>query len=868
MPEQSKEIKRQALPPMAMHDAYGPLMRSFFARYFSPIPFPKEAMDTIRDLAQKGIVVYIAPSANLIHFLYMNYLCIRHQLPLADFVNGVDPVLLQPVSTLWDRIHKLGEEDVEEAGEQRGQKAPRELKQTIEAGRSSLLFLDQPTTITNPRTDQQYDSDLLGTLIRLQQTTTKPIFLVPHLIKWNLHPERKDKGLSDTVFGQNLSPGLLLTLYFILRYHRQAVLKIAEPINLRKFLDEFANTGSTKAAAALEKKLEKSLSMEVFDLAGPRIKSHEEFLSQVLQDPMIQNFIEDEAAGDENKQEELNKKAYDMLDEIAAEPRIRWPLALNRTLELFWKKMYEGFVVSPEGFEKIRQAIRRGPVVFCPSHKSHVDYLVLSQLCLRYKVPLPHIAAGVNLSFWPMGPIFRHSGAFFLRRSFKGDKLYPVVFRTYLRHVMAEGFPIEFFIEGTRSRTGKLLGPRYGILSWLFQSFQEGTGQDLQFIPISIDYEKLVESKSYVRELSGADKKKEDVAALLKARKVLRSKYGKIYVQIGDPISVKKVLAERNLDGKSLGDDDRRVMVQHLAHGILFGINQVSTVTPSAIVAFCLLNNRRRGMINERLLSESRWLLRWLKNRGARLSYTLENFDRALAEAVSRFSRDGLLNIRDTGQELVYSVPEGSRLALDYYRNNLIHHFVTASLTMTAAESFTVDAVPLQTLSTRVQTLSKLFKNEFLFRSQKHFDQEMDSALDDLKREGTIKIEDGFVIKLPEAKELRQTFKAVLEHFLESYWLTAKALKLLQDTTMSQKEFFSKTLQFGDRLFVKGEILWPEAVSREIVRNALKTYEQRGLVEQYSHKGKRGSFVKLTDKATPEAIEELATEVAVFLNRT
>lgn len=866
MPDQSGESQHQGLPPLAMHDAYGPIMRSFFARYFSSIPFPKNAIETIRELSQKGIVIYTAPSANLVHFLYMNYLCIRHQLPLANFVNGVDPILLQPISTLWDRMHKLGEEEVEEAGEEREQRAPRELRHTIESGQSALLFLDQPRTLTNPRIEPEKGEDLLGTLIRLQQTTTKPIFLVPHLIKWNLHPERKDKGLSDTVFGQTMSPGLLLTMYFILRYHRQAMLKVAEPIDVRRFLDEYANKGCTQAATALHEKLQESLSMEVFDLAGPRIKPHEEFLTQVLKDPMIQNFIEAKAKDDENKLEELNKKAYDALDEIAAEPKIRWPLALNRTLDLFWKKMYEGFVVSPEDFEKIRQAIRRGPVVFCPSHKSHVDYLVLSQLCLRYKVPLPHIAAGVNLSFWPMGPIFRHSGAFFLRRSFKGDELYPVVFRTYLRHVMGEGFPIEFFIEGTRSRTGKLLGPRYGILSWLFQSFQEGAGEDLQFIPISIDYEKLVESKSYVRELSGAEKKKEDVAALLKARKVLRSKYGKIYVQIGGPISVKRVLEERNIDDKDITEDDKRVMVQDMAHRILFGINQVSTVTPSAIVAFCLLNNRRRGMIHDRLLSDSRWLLGWLKGRGARLSYTLENFDRALAEAVTRFSRDGLLSIRDTGQELVYSIPEASRLALDYYRNNLIHHFVTASLTMTAVESFTVDALPVETLSTRVQALSRLFKNEFLFRSQKHFDKEMNSALDDLTREGTIKVEDGFVVKLPEAKELRQTFKAVLEHFLESYWLSAKALELLRDAPMAQRDYFSKVLHFGDRLFVKGEILWPEAVSREIVRNAIKTYEERGLVEQYSIKGRRGSFVKLTDSATPESIENLAAEIATFSN--
>jgi len=110
--------------------------------------------------------------------------------------------------------------------------------------------------------------------------------------------------------------------------------------------------------------------------------------------------------GDEQKAERLQKEALDMLDEIAAEPRINWALTLNRILNLFWKRMYEGVVVGEKGFETIRKAIRKAPVVFCPSHKSHVDYLIISQLCLQYRVPVPHIAAGVNLSFWPMGPRF------------------------------------------------------------------------------------------------------------------------------------------------------------------------------------------------------------------------------------------------------------------------------------------------------------------------------------------------------------------------------------------------------------------------------------------------------------------------------
>ncbi len=868
MTEASEVLQGPALPPVAMHDSYGPLLRSFFARYFTPIEFPGEAVEKVRALAEDGTVVYVAPAASLLHFLYLNHVCVRHGLPLAHFVNGIDPVLFQPVSLLWERLRRMGEgeEVVDEEGVQLSR---HEMIEAISAGRSALLFLDRPTTITSPHADEDAGGqDLLATLIQLQQTRDAPIHLLPHLIKWDVHPEREDKGVADAIFGQAEAPGFLRTLFLMLRHYRRAVVKVAAPLDLKAFLAEQASHKLGDLVDALQRRLGEQMNLEVYDVAGPRIRPHAEFRDEVLADPMIQDYITEQAGEDEAKLEALKKKAFDMLDEIAAEPRIRWPIMLDKVLNLFWNRMYEGIVVDEAGFERIRQAIRKSPIVFCPSHKSHVDYLVMSQLCLAYKVPLPHIAAGVNLSFWPMGPIFRHSGAFFLRRSFKGEDLYPIVFRTYLRHVMREGFPIEFFIEGTRSRTGKLLSPRFGILSWLLQAFLEGRSEDLQFIPISVDYEKLVEGKAYVRELSGGSKRKEDVAGLFKARKALRTKYGKVYVQVGEPISVRDVLGERSLDRADLSQDDRRLLAQDLAHRILFDINGVSTVTPSALVAFCLLNHRRRGMTHEVMLARARWLLDWVRRRGARLSGVLDDFERALAEAVARFSRDGSITIRDTGDELVYSAVEDRRLALDYYRNNLLHHFVTAAITMTAIESFTVEAVPREALSERIRELSRLFKNEFLFRSERHFEDELQKALDDLAAEGTIRIEDGFVVKQAEATELRRVFCAVLEHFLEAYWLAAKALPQLEGKAQSERDYIGRVLSFGDRLFVQGDLLLRESMSREVIKNAMKTYAERGLVNSYQVEGKRGSFVELTDEARAEGVlDELADSIRVYLRR-
>ena len=855
------------LRPVAMHDRYGPFLRSFFARYFNPIQFPEEAVDSIRELAGKGTVVYLTRSASLLHFLYMNHVCLRHGLPLAQFVNGVDPVLLQPVGLLYERLQILGTEEGEEVEEEEDQRCRRQLECVLDEGQASLLFMQKPSTLTSPH--DTGDDGLLDTLIGTQQKSQKPIYLVPHLIVWNRHPEKETKGLPDAAFGLHESPGFLRTLYMLLRYGKNALVKVAEPVNLLEFLGGKSGQDPVKLARSLQDLLRQRLSLEMYDVTGPRIRPPHEFKQEIVKDDKIEDFIAAESQGDEAKTEALRKKAVDMLDEMAAEPRIRWPINLDKILNWLWRRMYEGIVVDEDGFERIRTSVRKAPLVFCPSHKSHVDYLIMSQLCLLYGVPLPHIAAGVNLSFWPMGPIFRHSGAFFMRRSFKGNPLYPVVFRTYLRHVMNEGFPIEFFIEGTRSRTGKLLSPRFGVLTWLIEAYLEGNQEDLLFMPISVDYEMLAESRAHARELSGGDKKKEDVAGIVKSRKMLKSKHGNIYVQISHPLSLKKLLAERGIEGKQITPEEKRAVVQEMAYRILFEINRVSTLTPSALFCFSLLTHRLRGIKQERLIERAQWAADWIKRRGhTRMSKKLDDFKWAMAEAAERFARNGLLNMQDTGFELVYLPVEQRRLALDYYRNTIIHHFVPASIVALALESFTVGAVPYDALSDRTRDISRLLKFEFLFRSERHFEDEVRRALDDLKSEKVVTEENGFVVKVAEQEEKRHLFCAVLEHFIESYWLAARALKILRKGPLHERDFVTSTLRMGDNLFVQGEIRLYESMNREVVKNALKAFENRKIIEKEPSESRKGPVLSLLkpydDRAT---LRQVAETIRTYLPR-
>ena len=217
---------------------------------------------------------------------------------------------------------------------------------------------------------------------------------------------------------------------------------------------------------------------------------------------------------------------------------------LHRLLANVWNRIYDGLEVDQEGLAKVRDACRDGAIVLLPSHKSHVDYLILSDVLYMNAMSPPLIAAGDNLNFWPIGPILRGAGAFFIRRSFKGKKLYSVLVDAYMRKLLLEGFSIEFFLEGGRSRTGKLLSPKYGLLSMVVDACLMLPGRKVSFVPISIGYERIVEERSYVDEQAGGEKAKENIGGLLKTPRVLRSRYGRLYLQFGEPLSFEDAMRE------------------------------------------------------------------------------------------------------------------------------------------------------------------------------------------------------------------------------------------------------------------------------------------------------------------------------------
>jgi len=347
----------------------------------------------------------------------------------------------------------------------------------------------------------------------------------------------------------------------------------------------------------------------------------------------------------------------------------------------FWNKLFDG--ISMHHCESLRSVAPGHEVVYVPCHRSHADYLLLSYQLYQNGLVPPHIAAGVNLNLPLVGPLLRRGGAFFLRRSFKANALYSSVFAAYVDQLLQRGVSIEYFIEGGRSRTGRLLPPRAGMLAITVRSFLRSPRRPLLFQPVYIGYEKLMEGDSYIGELSGKPKKKESLLGLVRAFGVLRQRYGRVTLNFGEPIHLESLLEEHVPDWRtSRGDDDDRPawfpgMIDALAHRIHVEINRAAHVNPINLLALCLLASPKHALDEQDLrnqLALYKTLLSELPY-SDRVTLTPASPDEIIAygERMAWIRR-----IRHPLGDVL--VTDGdTAVLLSYFRNNVLHLFAPAA---------------------------------------------------------------------------------------------------------------------------------------------------------------------------------------------
>ena len=735
-------------------------------------------------------------------------------------------------------------------------------------GGSALVFLQQ--TAIGRAGGRSGREDPFPALVAMARKSDRPVFLVPELVVWEKWSVRLKPAWADYVFGTPEAPGFLHSVLAFWRNHKRAQFRVGEPIDLKAFAAENPEDSDAVVARKVRAVLHVHLARETRAVFGPPYKPPERVIDETLRDRTLRQTIEQTAARSGKDPAALEREARRHLNAIAARLHPTVVALLAPVLGWIFDRIYDGIAVDEAGLERALQVARAGaPIVICPSHKSHIDYLVMSWVLWQRGYQMPLVAAGANLSFFPLGPLLRRAGAFFLRRSFGADRLYTATFKAYVKKLVRDGVLQEFFPEGGRSRTGKLLPAKLGLLGWEVDAVLEGARNDLAFIPVAIDYEKIVEGSSYSRELQGGEKKPEDVGALIRAPKVLLRRYGTIHLRFDEPVLLSEFMRSRGLeDPANLGEDEKRSLVRALGHRIMWGIARVSTVTPHALVSTALLSHLGRGQPATVLGARVGALRRMLLEDGAALSTGLAEAPTdptvpgPVRTAILGFIEDKMVRTEQAKGETVYLPVDERRVQLAYYKNTILNLVVPRALVACAVLRGGQDASE-EAVRTRALFLSRLFKVEFIYRVGAPFEVIFSETADRLVSAGLLDRRAGALVPRDAQARVELEFLAdILRDYLQSYLLAALTLEDLSAGPMDRRSFLRAALETGRMEFLQGRIDAAEAISRTTLENALAW-----LVEQQMAAERDRKLVLGPAAEQPAQREEFRAEIRSYLAR-
>jgi glycerol-3-phosphate O-acyltransferase len=835
--------------PTVEHE-FGPIGRVLGHRYFEDVRFPKEAEARLRELHAQGFVVHVMRSTSWVNYLYLTWALIRRGLPPVRAVVNLRRWLTKP----WRRTAQRGAFDVRFTYARR-------------QGGSGLIFLRQ--TVLGTASGRKHREDPFPALVAMARRSDTPVFLVPELFVWEKWNKRLRPSLIDRVFGSPETPGFLHSVLAFFRNYQRAQFRVGDPIDLRAFVAQNAGASDALLARKIRSALHHHLARETRAVFGPPYKRPARVIEETLRDRVLRRSLEEHAAATGRPLLALQREAKKCLEAIAARQHPTVVALTAPVLSVVFNRIYDGIEVDEAGLERALRAASRAPIVLCPSHKSHVDYLVLSWVLWTRGYSVPLVAAGANLSFFPLGPFLRRGGAFFLRRSFKGDKVYTATFKAYVKKLVHDGVHQEFFPEGGRSRSGKLLRAKLGMFTWQVEAVLEGARPDLYFVPVSIDYEKVVESGSYSRELAGGEKRPEDLKALLSAPKVLASRYGRIHLGFDEPISLAELAHSRGAPlAEGMDENAKRGLVRALGNRVMYGISRASTVTPQALASAALLSHRGRGIGARELAERITSLRRIAAEERVNLSRVLHEAPSdptvmgPIQEALRALCRDEMVRVQEARGETIYLPVDERRAELSFYKNTLMN--LVAPRAVVANAVIADGETSVEATRERALFLSRVFKLEFIFQVGVSFEALFDGTAGALERMGLIDRSAQGIGVAPEAHAAPElAFVADLARdFIEGYFIAAVALKDALATGCDRKGFGKLALEVGRAEYLAGRISAPESLSRTTMENALAYFLDVGLVVEADRKLQLGP-----NAGGAASVEALAAQLRRFVRR-
>ena len=519
----------------------------------------------------------------------------------------------------------------------------------------------------------------------------------------------------------------------------------------------------------------------------------------------------------------MNIKATRYVKEIAA---THSPYVIDLVaggLRWLLQKAYVGMHYDKDELDAIYTLSQQHPLVFLPSHKSNFDHLVLLHVLYQNRLPPNHTAGGINMNFFPVGPFLRRSGVFFIRRQFKDNEPYKFVLRQYVDYLLEKRFPLEWYIEGGRSRSGKLRAPRLGMLAYVVDSYERGSSDDVILIPVSIAYDQISDVGSYAAEQSGGAKEREGFGWFLRSIRSLRLRYGSAHLRFGAPLSLKTFFAEHPVLDRD--DDQRNPQVPKLAFEVSSRLNEVTPITPISLVTLALLNAGDRALTLDEVAEQLAPFIDFVTDRDLPVTEALTagNRDR-LRRALDDLSVHGVVSTFDGATDRVYRVGPEQHLAAAYYRNTIIHFFVNSAITELAllwvAENAPTD--PGRAVIDEAIRIREFLKFEFFFSGREEFEEEIRT---ELRRRSTQDYRK--VLAAGDARTLLSAFRpflapAILRPFLEAYAVVGDTIERhAYESQLDRDALASEAMALGKQYLLQGRLQSNESVSNLLFGSAI-----------------------------------------------
>jgi glycerol-3-phosphate O-acyltransferase len=660
--------------------------------------------------------------------------------------------------------------------------------------------------------------------------------LVPVSLFWGRNPEKENSWFKLLVSDSWAVAGKLQKFIIILVHGRQTFLQFNTPISLRQVVDEVEQPDEELLSRKLARVLRVHFRRVRQAVLGPDLSHRRTLVNSLLRSPAVKDAIRETAKNEGIEPEKVKARALKYGDEIASNVSMPVVRFLDRLLTWVWNKIYNGVIVS--NIQIVQEVAKDNAVVYVPCHRSHIDYLLLSYVLFKNGIMVPHIAAGINLNMPVIGGLLRRGGAFFMRRSFKDNKLYSTIFNEYIHQMFLRGYSVEYFIEGGRSRTGRTLNPRPGMVAMTVRSFLRDHTKPIVFVPVYTSYEKVLEGRTYLGELRGQKKQKESIFGVVSSLKNLRKSFGQVRVNFGKPIFLADFLDQAQPQWRKQAynaeyrPDWLNDVVEDLATDIATHINDASAVNPINMAALILLSTPRQAMGKTLLANQMDAFRALLAERPYSESVTFPEGNGV--DWIDYSESMGLVVRQPQSLGDIISLEGSNAILMTYYRNNILHLFAIPSLIAALFQNTSV--IKRDLIVEKVKHFYPYLKAELFLHWNINDIQEVTEHWIDALLSRAWLSEEGGQLYRPASSSEEYVRLNVLARFItqtiERYYMTLAILRRAGSSEIDAKELEEQSTELAQRMSILFGLNAPEFFDKALFHQFIRQLKSTGVLQK------------------------------------